>query len=418
MVKKGKKIDVLLLSRYFPPDIGTAANLFFDLATALKRNGHEVTVVTGYPWYNLEEIPKDYRRGIFKRETYAGISVVRVRVPMFGSKKLNLALGHILSPLALLVGGVTLAKVDVIYCYSPPLLVAYVGRLLSWKMKATLVLGVQDLHPQAYIDQGVLKNPLLIKIFRFVEKIAYQLSDIVTVHSKGSRNHVVSIMPSRPECVEVVSNWVNITKVVPHPKKNIFSKQLNCEDKFIVGYAGTIGLSQGTECIIEAAIILKEHEEINFLIVGGGIEKQRIEKQAIESGVKNIVFLEMQTEENYPYVVGSFDIGLVTLNDMVKTPVIPSKIISIMAAQRPVIGSIPESDAANLVRTANCGIVVPPASPEKLAESILRMFYDPVSRKIYGKNGRKYVEDYLSSDIAVSQLEKIFEYEGKNFRTK
>ena len=181
------------------------------------------------------------------------------------------------------------------------------------------------------------------------------------------------------------------------------------EKKFIVGYAGTIGLSQGTECIIDAAVILREYKAIHFLIVGGGTKKLTIEKKAIESGANNIFFLEMQTEENYPYVVGSFDIGLVTLNHMVKTPVIPSKMISIMAAERPVIGSLPESDAAELVRTANCGVVIPPTSPEKLAASILSLFDDPVARKTYGRNGRKYVEAHLSTDVAVDHLEMIFD---------
>ena len=403
-----RKIKVLLLSRYFPPDIGTSANLFFDLASSLKRKGHEVTVVAGYPWYNLETIPKEFRKGFFKTDFNFGIKIIRVRMPIFRSVKINLAAGHVLAPLALLLGGLRCSNVEAIYVYSPPLLIGLAGRILAWKMKAILVLGVQDLHPQAYIDQGVLSNALLIRIFRSVEKWTYLFSDAITVHSEGNRQHVVGVVPSKLESVKVVPNWVDTTTVVPLPKRNSFSERLGLNEKFVVGYAGTIGLSQGVECIIDVAFALKEKKEIHFLLVGSGVEKTSIVKKSRGAGLDNITFLGMQPQEQYPYVVASFDVALVTLNSRVKTPVIPSKIISLMAAERPFVASLPEGDAADLVRLAGSGIVVPPDLPHKLLTAILRLYENPETRQLLGRSGRQYVEENLTAEDAAQSIQSIF----------
>ena len=350
----------------------------------------------------------EYRTGFYRVDSRSGINVLRVRMPLFRSVKINLALGHLLAPLALLIGGLRCAKAEAIYAYSPPLLIGLAGRLIAWKMKAVFVLGVQDLHPQAYIDQGIIKNPFFIHVLRGLEKWIYRLSDAITVHSLGNREHVLSATSLKKEHVRIVPNWVDETKVFPLPRRNSFSTELDFGEKFVIGYAGTIGLSQGAECIIDAAFSLRKKEEIHFLLVGGGIEKALLVEKTQEAGLDNITFLDMQTQEKYPYVVATFDVALVTLNSMVKTPVIPSKIISIMAAERPFIASLPEGDAADLVRLANCGLVVPPDAPEKLETAILHLFENPTVRERFGRNGRRYVEENLTVDNATVTIKEIF----------
>jgi glycosyltransferase involved in cell wall biosynthesis len=331
---------------------------------------------------------------------------------------MKLATGYLLSPIMILFGAVTGGKADVIYAYSPPLLMAYVGWLVALMKGAIFVLGVQDLHPQAYIDQGILKNRLLIKILRHLEKLACRLADVVTVHSKGNQEHVLRIAGAKMHNVEVIPNWVNIENVIPLARFNRFSNDLDLRGKFVVGYAGTIGLSQGTECVIDAANILRERKDIHFLVVGDGIEKPSIVKRASKFRLENISFLKMQTEEDYPYVIASFDVGLVTLNSKVKTPVIPSKIISLMAAERPIIASLPEGDAADLIRTANSGIVVRPESPENLAESIVMLMGDRDISESFGKNGRRYVVDNLTVERSVIHLENLISVMKRNVSSK
>lgn len=403
-------MNILLLSRYFPPEIGTAANLFFELARGLSARGHRVTVVTGFPWYNLEEIPERYKKRAFMKEEMDGVTVVRIRIPVAGPKKFRLAAGHLTAPVASVLGGIINRKPDVIYIYSPPLFMTLSGWVLELLKRTPFVMGVQDIHPQGYIDQGVLKNRFLIYILEEIEKFCYKKSTLITVHSEGNKRHLIDIKGVPEYKVKIIYNWIDTDEMRPLPRENEFSKRYDLNSKFIVGYAGALSISQGLMSIVEAANILRDRKDIEFFIVGDGIEKDRMIRKANELNLTNIRFLGMQPKSLYPLVVASSDIQLVTLNKNVKTPVVPSKIISIMAGGRPVLASLPlDGDAARLIKEANCGICVAPEDPRALAEAILRLAGDEDLRRSFAENGRRYAERELSLKSAVERLEGIFE---------
>ena len=224
---------VLLLTRYFPPEIGTAATLFFDLAQELTRQRVSVVVVTGFPWYNLREIPEQYRRGIVCREQSGSIEGIRVRLNVPGPRKLRLLIGHLLSPIAVLLGGLLSGKVDVIYGYSPPLLMGVVGRLLKKLKGCPFVLGVQDLHPQAYIDQGLLSSAWLIKPLEGLEQAAYKGADSITVHSEGNQRFVRGRLSAGSlSRVYVLNNWVDVELMKSSSRIGDFRKRFKVDEKF------------------------------------------------------------------------------------------------------------------------------------------------------------------------------------------
>jgi len=123
----GHPLNILLLSRYFPPEIGTAANLFFELARGLAENGHSITVVTNFPWYNLDVIPERYAGKLYMKEKLAGFDVIRLKFPVFGTKKMKLIMGHVTVPLTTLLGGLLAKKPDIMFVYSPPLFMGIAG---------------------------------------------------------------------------------------------------------------------------------------------------------------------------------------------------------------------------------------------------------------------------------------------------
>lgn len=403
------KLNILLLSRYFPPEIGTAANLFFELAKGLSNNGHRVTVVTNFPWYNLDTIPEKYRRRFFMREKLDGVEVIRLKFPVVGTKKIKLIIGHLTVPFTTFLGGIRVQKPDIIFVYSPPLFMGLAGWLVSLLKGVPWVMGIQDLHPQCYIDQGVLKNKIVIYLLETIEKFCYKKSSLITVHSDGNKNHVVKKKEVKEEKVKVLPNWIDTDEMRPLPRVNEFSEKYNLNGKFVVGYAGTLSISQGLLSIIDAAHILKERDDIEFFIVGDGIEKQKMIDKVNEYGLHNVRFLGMQPKSVYPYVVASSDVGLVTLNRNVKTPVVPSKILSMMAASRPVLASMPlDGDAPKLIERAQCGICIGPEDPEMLAEKIVYLSEHREICEKYGKQGREYVLKNLSLKKIVHDIEEIF----------
>jgi len=415
----GDTLNILLMSRYFPPEIGTAANLFFDLARGLAQNGHTVTVVTGFPWYNLSTLPERYSRKFFMKEILDGITVVRVDVPVCGPAKLKLAAGHLTAPFASFLGGCFTPTPDIIFIYSPPLFMGLAGWLLTRCKKVPFVLGVQDLHPQCYIDQGLLKNKAAIGFLENLEKFCYHKASVITVHSQGNKDHIVRKKHIPEDKIKVLPNWIDTEEMKPLPRDNEFSRQHNLTGKFVVGYAGTLGMSQGLMSVIEAARLLNDRKEIEFFIVGDGIEQPKMMKQAQEYGLTNVRFLPMQPKSLYPLVVASSDVGLVTLNKKVLTPVVPSKIISIMAGGRPVLASMPlDGDGPKLIAEARGGICVEAEEPQQLAEKIIYLSEHRSVGEQLGRQGRDYVVHCLSLKRAVSDCEKIFRDCIKNLRVK
>ena len=408
-------MQVTLLTRYFPPEIGTAANLFYDLARALAKDGHEVTVITGFPWYNLKEVPEKYKGKISMQEQMHGFKVKRLSMPVFGPHKLKLALGHLTAPLAAVLSGTYVSKPDIFFAYSPPLPFGVAGWFLKKVKRAPFIMGVQDLHPQCYIDQGVLKNKSFIKILEGLERFCYRKSSAITVHSTGNKAHIVEKKSIASEKVRVLPNWIDTEEIKPLPRQNYFSKKHNLNERFVVGYAGTLGMSQGLMSVVDAAYLLRNRNDIEFFIVGDGIEKEKMIQRAKELKIDHIRFLPMQPKSVYPYVVASCDVGLVTLNSKVKTPVVPSKILSMMAAARPVLASMPlDGGAPDLIRRAGCGVSVPPEDSEAIAGAIVDLADNPDKREQFVKQGREFVEQEMSLKKVAADLEKLFkEISGK-----
>jgi len=407
------------MSRYFPPEIGTAANLFFDLARGLAQNGHTVTVVTGFPWYNLSALPERYSGKFFMKEILDGITVVRVGIPVCGPTKFKLAAGHLIAPFASFLGGCFTPAPDIIFIYSPPLFMGLAGWLLTRFKKVPFVLGVQDLHPQCYIDQGLLKNKVAIGFLENLEKFCYHKASVITVHSQGNKDHIVRKKGIPEDKIKVVPNWIDSEEMKPLPRDNEFSREHHLNEKFVVGYAGTLGMSQGLMGVIEAARLLRDRKEIEFFIVGDGIEQPKMMKQAQEYGLTNVRFLPMQPKSLYPLVVASSDVGLVTLNKKVLTPVVPSKIISIMAAGRPVLASMPlDGDGPKLIAEARGGICIGAEEPNQLAEKIMYLSEHRSIGEQLGSQGRDYVVHCLSLKRAVSDSEQIFRDCIKGLRVK
>jgi len=127
-------------------------------------------------------------------------------------------------------------------------------------------------------------------------------------------------------------------------------------------------------------------------------------------GLDNVRFLPMQPREKYPAVLHASDASLVTLHAEVKTPVVPSKILSIMAAGRPVVAAMDlGGDAPKLIADARCGRCVPPEDPQALAEAVLAFYRDPALREEMGQSGRRYAEERLSLDRCVAQYEVLLQ---------
>jgi glycosyltransferase involved in cell wall biosynthesis len=404
---------ILMVTEHFFPEIGSASNLFFELGLEFTKQGHDVQVITTFPRdYNLNALIKSTSVKMLSKEKYSGIEIIRtVLLPIPKDNLILRGLEQFWDSIFLAMAGVFLRRSDVILVYSPPLPLAFTSWMLSRIKKCKIIVNIQDIYPQTVIDVGLLKNRIIISIFKMIESFVYVYSDILTVHSESNRDYLVR--HGAPEGkVNVVYNWVDTDSIRPIAKPDTF-EGINLNGKFVVSYAGILSAHQGLDIVLKAAKILEGMKDIIFLFAGDGFAKNNIMKMAADLKLGNLIFLPFQPMEKYNMLLGSSDVSLVCLSSDVATPVVPGKLMSIMASGRPVIACVPKaSDTVHIVNNANCGIVVEAGSSKALADAIMEIYNDKTLAKKMGENGRSYANSNFSLSAAIANYEKILRING------
>jgi colanic acid biosynthesis glycosyl transferase WcaI len=404
-------MKILLVSAFFPPEVGSASHLFYELGQALTQRGHEITVLTGLPRYHV--IGEKRRQTPFINEKYHGLQVLRVfNLDVPWAQPVLRGLDQLTFALFAGLAGLSLPRFDAAVVYSPPLPLALATWALGRWRRRPVVVNIQDLFPQSAIDLGVLRNPHLIRIFRRMESFLYRRADLVTAHSEGNRRYIINAGAS-PQRVTVIPNWIDTEAIKPGERHNGLRARLGLEEKFTVSFAGIMGFSQDLETVLECAALLEHQDDIAFLMVGDGVEKPKLEEFARKHRLDNVHFLPMQPKDKYPEVLAASDVCLATLRREVRTPVVPSKILSIMAAARPVLASLPlEGDAPRLLYAARCGLAIAPGEPETMAGAIMQLLGDTALREAMGARGREYVVQHFSLKHAAELLEDCLRRAG------
>jgi colanic acid biosynthesis glycosyl transferase WcaI len=210
------------------------------------------------------------------------------------------------------------------------------------------------------------------------------------------------------EKIVIIPNWANVEVIFPVERQNSFREIHGLNGYFIVMFAGNLGYIAMLDNVLEAAKLLEDEPRIKFVIVGEGNAKPGLISRAKELDLRNVHFLPTQPKEVLPEMLGAADLSLVTLNRHLGQLNVPSKTYSIMASGRPVLASVPEdSEIASLVKAADCGLCVPPEDPYSLAQTIRKLSQQPELLKVYGANGRSYVEAHLTRRSLIAQYHKL-----------
>jgi glycosyltransferase involved in cell wall biosynthesis len=183
-------------------------------------------------------------------------------------------------------------------------------------------------------------------------------------------------------------------------------QELHLDGKFVVLFAGLIGVMQGVEVIVDAARLLQEREDVQFLIVGDGIEKTKLMKRVHELGLKNLTFFPKQSQDNLPRFINTANICLATLANREVKGVVPYKMLEAWAYRRPVVLT-DDDEAADLIRTCQGGIATPPGDARALADAILQLEADRARARQMGENGRRCIEEKLNREQLARKMESV-----------
>jgi len=392
------KQKVLVTTQVFPPEVHPSAVMVKELANDISADGYQVTVATGYPHHPYGWLYPGYKKGLLKTENCNGFRVVRGWHFIIPSSNLILrAFVMVSQSMAYLLDSLVSPRPDVIISYGPPLVGPLISAIIARLSKAKLLTLIYDIYPDIAIETGYLRNPVIIRAANKLERFIYSRSDKIGVLSEGFRQTLIENKGVEAEKVAIIPVWLDVRDLSPMDRNNLWRRDMHIPaDKFVVLYAGTIGLVSGAEIVVETAGMLRSYPDILFLMVGEGYAKDKIEAQVKKMGLPNIKFLPFQPRERLSEVQATADVSLVTLAPGRGKTSVPSKVLGYMAAARPVIASVDDDcDTAELIRTASCGLVTPPADARLLAQAILSLFKSPGLQKEMGERGRKYFEDYL-----------------------
>jgi glycosyltransferase involved in cell wall biosynthesis len=395
-------MKILYLSQYFPPEMGAPAGRAAELSRLWAEDGHEVTVLTGFPNHPTGIVPPRYRRKLRQlvmHENHHGVNVVRTWLLPFPNRKAyERMLNYSSFCISAAATGMFLHQPELVIASSPQLLVGLSGWWLARCNGVPFVFEVRDLWPESLAAVGVSsRNSRLHRLLAKIAGFLYRSCDRLVVVTPAFKEYLVEHWRVPAEKISVVENGVETSLFSRLTPNAALRRAIGAEEKFVASYIGTLGNAHGLETLLEAAALLRERApEVLFLLVGEGAEKARIVSLAHSRGLTNVRFVGQQPREKIPAYITASDVCLVLLkkSELFKT-VLPTKMLEFMSCARPVILGV-DGHARNVMERANAGIFVPPEDSAELADTILRLAADPALRESLGRNGRQYVLQHFS----------------------
>lgn len=377
--------------------------------------GHEVTVLTGFPNHPTGVVPQAYRRGLRRlimHDALDGINVVRTWLLPFPNRKAyERMLNYSSFCLSSAITGLFVSRPDILIATSPQLLVGLSGWFLARCKRAPFIFEVRDLWPESLAAVGMGNSQSLLH--RVLGKIAgflYRNCDHIVVVTAAFKEHLINKWQVPPEKISIVENGVETELFAAGERSASLRAELAAEGKFVVGYIGTIGLAHGLETVLEAANELRSsHPSVLFLIVGEGAAKERVLHLAAARKLSNIHFVGEQPRSEIPAYIRACDVCLVLLKktDVFKT-VIPTKMLEFMSCERAVIVGV-DGEARSIVEAAGAGIFIEPESAQDLTAAVRRLRENTSLSDDMGRNGRQYILRHLSREETARKYEKVLE---------
>lgn len=393
---------------YWPEETGIAV---FNTGRCeyLAGRGHEVTMVTGLPYYPRWKVAEGYRgRGLVSEERN-GVRILRA--PLYVPERVD-AKKRILHE-ASFVASATLralgsGKPEVLWVASPPLALGLAARLLSRLWGAPYLFHVADLQPDAARDLGMLRPGLFLSLLYGIEKAAYTGAGRVGTLTEGMRRRILG-KGLAPDKVLLLPDWADpsLFAIPLEGGGGAFREERGWQGRFLVVHSGNMGVKQGLEVVLAAARATVDDPGILYLLVGDGAARPALEERARALGLANLAFLPLLPREEFHRMLAAADLCLVTQKREVGDIVFPSKVMTLLAAGRPLVVSVsPGSEVARVAEEAGAGVRVPAEDGGALAEAVANLRRDPERRRRMGAAGRSYAEARWSREAALFRMER------------
>ncbi len=394
-------LRIAFICGVFPPEPDPSGVMALQLARAFRDHGHQVSVIAPFPSRPEGLLYPGYRRSLRRTESMDGVRVFRCANWLVGRKRhpWNRVLANLTFGVTSALTAALEQRPDVLILETWPLAAAQVCMWQSLLRRTPVVYYVKDVYPEVAENTGMIgKDGLPARLMRAWDRRLCLASDKVIVISASMREMMLQSRRLPPERVAVIPDWIDECEFRPLPRNNAWRREMGLDrDTFVALFAGNMGLVSGAAVLVETAERLRDRAGILLLCVGDGPLKENMVRRAKLSGLSNIRFEPVQDRRRVPEMHAAADVCLLTMRKDSSNSSVPSKLITYMAAGRPVLCAAPAgNDVARIVAGAKAGMIVPPGEADALAAAILDLRANPRLRADMGANARSYFERELA----------------------
>lgn len=379
----------LVLTQYYPPEIGAPQIRLQAMVGELHRMGMEVEVLTALPNYPAGKVFVGYKGKWFVRETISGIPVRRTWVYAGTGRSKVIRLANYLSfTCTALLSTLTGPRPDVLFVESQPLTLGIIAVLMKWLRRVPYIYNVPDLQVDVARQLGFMQNDRLLRLALALENFFMRHSWRVSSVSLGFIEHFQARGIHRSR-ISFLPNGADAEFLQPMAPSQELIDRWGLQGKKVFLYVGTMAFYHGLDIVIETAALLRNRQDLVFLMIGDGPERRRLEHIAREKGLNNVIFaMSPYSERDRLYSIACASLATLRKIDVAKL-MRPAKIFPSLSCAVPVIYS-GEGETANLLRESDCGLAVPPGDQFLLAEAIVRLAEEPETCTRMGRAGTSF----------------------------
>jgi glycosyltransferase involved in cell wall biosynthesis len=412
----------LLISIYFPPDIGGGSTGAWNRALLLHKMGYLVFVLCAFPAYPSGKVsdPK-YKRKLFYVEYSGNFTIIRLRLPTIQyigfSRRLLIFLNFVFLtilylPKVLMITG----RLDVVYARAPVPFSSISGSVYSLISRAFFIYEAPDLWPEQLVILNTPILPLIMFVGSLLAKISFIVPDIIVTVSDSAAMFISRKYHPKATVygIPIGVDSSRFPKIFKHDARQQLVKTkvfpIEIINKFIVMYSGIISNNQRVENLAYAAEkLLKDDNEIVILIIGEGDEKQKLQQLKIELNLTNLLILPSQPRDMMPSIISAADICAILLSsESIFRVALPSKFYEYVACFKPILG-ICTGELESMINSNNIGRTAHYGNIESIVSSIKELKKSPDIMKSMENNCHQTLQQLSLDRIAsnfLSSLEK------------
>lgn len=392
-------MNILYIHQYFLTPQEPGGTRSYWLAQELIKNGHKVTMITSSTKFTekIKKINVDGIEVIYLKEDYDQNMTITRRLKAFLKFMYKSSRT-----------GLKQKNIDLVIATSTPLTIGIPALVLKWLKKKPFVFEVRDLWPEVPIQMGAIKNKWMIKATRSLEKLIYKNASHVIALSPGMQDGVLKYLPL--DKTSMIPNMAKMDEFWPREKNNLLAEKLGLKkDSFRLVHFGSLGLANGAHTIIESARLLKDHNDIEFLFVGGGSTERDLIDEVQKHHLDNVKFLGKFPMKDVSEIVNFSDVSMISFLDL---PILytnsPNKLFDSLSAGKPIIVNSAGWTKA-IAEDYHCGYYANPKHPQELADKILFLKSNPGIAAEMGMNSRKLAETVYDKSILCKQFVEVIE---------